>query len=180
MFQSTSENRTARRIDNRLVTASATAVLVVYSAGYVRTQSASDEFVRRMAEHRIAAVSARVASVQDGLHAKVTLFQPGASTMPDHPASLAPAARKAWNDGKYKGWGYSPHGDIEAEVTIKGGRIAGAVISQCRTRYPCAVIDILPPQVAERQSPDVDYVSGATQSADAFYEAVVAALNKAR
>ena len=27
----------------------------------------------------------------------------------------------------------------------------------------------LPPQVAQRQSPEVDYVSGATQSADAFY-----------
>jgi uncharacterized protein with FMN-binding domain len=163
-----------------LVTVSATAILVVYSAGYVRTQSASEEFVRRMAEHRVAAVSARVASVQDGLDAKVTLFQPGDSPSSDHPSSAAPAAPKTWIDGKYNGWGYSRHGDIEAEVTIKGGRIASAAISQCRTRYPCSVIDILPPQVAQRQSPDVDYVSGATQSADAFYEAVVAALNKAR
>lgn len=178
MFQS--ERRPARRIDNRLVTASATAVLAVYSAGYVRTQSASEEFVRRMAERRVASVSARVVSVQDGLDAKVTLLPPGASPAPDHPAGAAPAAPKNWNDGKYKGWGYSRHGDIEAEITIQGGRIASAVISQCRTRYPCAVIDILPPQVAQRQSPDVDYVSGATQSADAFYEAVVAALNKAR
>ena len=64
-------------------------------------------------------------------------------------------------------------------MTIESGRIASAVISQCRTRYSCAVID-LPPQVAQRQSPDVDFVSGATQSADAFYEAVVAALDKAR
>jgi uncharacterized protein with FMN-binding domain len=35
------------------------------------------------------------------------------------------------------------------------------------------------PQVAQRQSPDVDYVSGATQSADAFYWAVTQALGKA-
>jgi uncharacterized protein with FMN-binding domain len=42
------------------------------------------------------------------------------------------------------------------------------------------VIDMLPPQVAKRQSPDVDYVSGATQSADAFYGAVVEALSKAK
>jgi uncharacterized protein with FMN-binding domain len=42
------------------------------------------------------------------------------------------------------------------------------------------VIETLPPQVARRQSADVDYVSGATQSADAFYEAVVAALSKAK
>jgi len=42
------------------------------------------------------------------------------------------------------------------------------------------VIDTLPPEVALRQSADVDYVSGATQSADAFYEAVFTALNKAK
>ena len=90
------------------------------------------------------------------------------------------AAPKVWKDGTYTGWGFSPHGNIEATVTIEGGRIASAVISQCRTRYSCAVIDTLPPEVAQRQSPDVDYVSGATQSADAFYEAVVAALDKAK
>jgi uncharacterized protein with FMN-binding domain len=45
-------------------------------------------------------------------------------------------------------------------------------------RYSCGVIETLPPQVALRQSADVDYVSRATQSADAFYEAAFAALNK--
>lgn len=63
---------------------------------------------------------------------------------------------------------------------VKSGRIASAIISQCRTRYSCSVIGQLPREVTQRQSPDVDYVSGATQSADAFYEAVVAALNKAK
>jgi len=39
---------------------------------------------------------------------------------------------------------------------------------------------MLPPQVVERQSAEVDYVSGATQSANAFYFAVVDALSKAK
>jgi uncharacterized protein with FMN-binding domain len=65
-------------------------------------------------------------------------------------------------------------------VRIAGGRIDSAVISQFRTRYSCGVIEILPPRVALRQSADVDYVSGATQSADVFYEAVFTALNKAK
>jgi uncharacterized protein with FMN-binding domain len=95
------------------------------------------------------------------------------------PASAEPAP-PAWKDGSYSGWGYSRHGNIEATVVIEGGRIASAVISQCRTRYSCSVIDMLPPQVALRQSPDVDYVSGATQSANAFYGAVVEALGKAK
>lgn len=85
-----------------------------------------------------------------------------------------------WKDGIYRGWGYSRHGNIEAEVFIEKGRITSAGISQCRTRYSCSVIENLPPQVAVRQSPEVDYVSGATESANAFYGAVVEALSKAK
>lgn len=103
---------------------------------------------------------------------------PAAEQKPEAPPAVSPAP--LWKDGTYTGWGYSRHGNIEAQVVIEGGRIASAVISQCRTRYSCSVIDRLPPQVAQRQSPDVDYVSGATQSADAFYGAVVEALKKAR
>jgi uncharacterized protein with FMN-binding domain len=101
-----------------------------------------------------------------------------ALTPAEHKVEPPPAS--AWKDGAYTGWGYSRHGNIEASVVIEGGRIASATISQCRTRYSCSVIDQLPPQVAQRQSPNVDYVSGATQSADAFYGAVVAALSKAK
>jgi uncharacterized protein with FMN-binding domain len=99
-----------------------------------------------------------------------------AAAAPKVDAAPAPV----WKDGTYTGWGYSRHGDIEAAVVIERGRILSATISQCRTRYSCSVIEKLPPQVASRQSPDVDYVSGATQSADAFYGAVVAALGKAK
>lgn len=63
---------------------------------------------------------------------------------------------------------------------IEGGRILSANITQCRTRYSCDVIDRIIPQVAQRQSPEVDYVSGATESADAFYGAVFEALSKAK
>ena len=85
-----------------------------------------------------------------------------------------------YKDGTYLGWGTSRHGDIQAEVVIEGGRIASATIAQCLTRYSCSVIAKLPPQVAERQSPETDYVSGATQSTNAFYYAVVDALSKAK
>jgi len=39
---------------------------------------------------------------------------------------------------------------------------------------------MLPPQVVTRQSAEVDYVSGATQSSNAFYYAIVEALSKAK
>ena len=63
---------------------------------------------------------------------------------------------------------------------IEDGRIQSSTISQCLTRYSCSVIDILPAQPPQRQSADVDYVSRATESANAFYYAVVEALSKAK
>lgn len=96
--------------------------------------------------------------------------------------AVAPVAppKPLYKDGTYYGWGTSRHGDIQAAVVIQDGRIASATIAQCLTRYSCSVIAKLPPQVAERQSPETDYVSGATQSTNAFYYAVVEALSKAK
>jgi uncharacterized protein with FMN-binding domain len=96
-------------------------------------------------------------------------------------ASAPPAAAKpAYRDGVFMGRGTSRHGDIEAMVEIKDGRIVSAVISQCLTRYSCSWINHLLPQVVTRQSADVDYVSGATQSANALYYAVLQALSQAK
>ena len=88
--------------------------------------------------------------------------------------------RGEYRDGTYLGWGSCRHGDIQASVVIEGGRIASAAIAQCRTRYSCSWIDMLPGQVVSRQSTNVDYVSGATQSTDAFADAVAEALSKAK
>jgi uncharacterized protein with FMN-binding domain len=240
---------------NSLVSTSCAAVLAVYVAGYVRTQSAADRLAAQVAERRVAVpdpprTASPIAEVgatapnapvgapsapatipsnptrdAAGKRSLITSSEPittepittanapggAAEALPaelpapsppvavialpesiqaaeppapaaEHKTEVAPVAPPAsmWRDGTYTGWGYSRHGDIEAAVVIEGGRIASATISQCRTRYSCSVIDRLPPQVAQRQSPDVDYVSGATQSADAFYGAVVAALGKAK
>lgn len=96
------------------------------------------------------------------------------------PAVVAAVPAQKWKDGTYTGWGTCRHGDIQASVVIEGGRILSATISDCRTRYSCNVIAPLPPEVAQRQSAEVDYVSGATQSTNAFYYAVLEALAKAK
>jgi uncharacterized protein with FMN-binding domain len=96
------------------------------------------------------------------------------------PTPAATPQASQYKDGTYSGWGTSRHGDIEATVTIAGGRITSALITQCLTRYSCSWVSHLQGQVVTRQSAEVDYVSGATQSANAFYYAVVQALSKAR
>jgi uncharacterized protein with FMN-binding domain len=84
-----------------------------------------------------------------------------------------------WHDGTYTGWGLSRHGDIEARVTIRHGGIVAVGIATCATRYPCYVIDEILQQPLFRQSPDVDRVSRATESSDAYSDAVWQALQKA-
>ena len=163
-----------------MVSACAAAIFAVYLTGYERTRTAANQFAREVAERRVAGMAhRRVQSVQEGLRWKPS--EP-AQLAPVHPqgSEALPAPKETWRDGTYSAWGFSPHGDIEATVRIVAGRIESAVISQCRTRYSSGVIEALPPQVALRQSADVDYVSGATQSADAFYEAVFTALHKAK
>lgn len=92
----------------------------------------------------------------------------------------SPAAIAEYKDGSYVGWGSCRHGDIQASVTIASGRITAATVARCLTRYACSWIEPLYPQVVSRQSAEVDYVSGATESTDAFHDAVVDALSKAK
>jgi uncharacterized protein with FMN-binding domain len=101
-----------------------------------------------------------------------------AEKVADAPSPVA--TKSPYRDGSYSGWGSSRHGDIEATVVIADGRIASAAITRCLTRYSCSWIAHLPGQVVSRQNADVDYVSGATQSTDAFYYAVLDALSKAK
>lgn len=88
--------------------------------------------------------------------------------------------RGPYKDGTFYGWGTSRHGDIQAGVEITNGHITAAWIEQCLTQYSCSWISGLPSQVEKRQTAEVDFVSGATQSTNAFYYGVVQALSRAK
>jgi uncharacterized protein with FMN-binding domain len=98
------------------------------------------------------------------------------SGAPTTPANGTPRTPR---DGRYQGRGSSPHGDIIAEVVIQRGRIVYAGIADCLTRYSCSVIKELPEQIVTRQSTEVDVVSGATESTQAFQDGIAAALLRA-
>jgi uncharacterized protein with FMN-binding domain len=185
-----------KKVANSLVAMSSAAVLAVYTAGYERTQAAAKHLEAQTVERRPppldfarpapAALPEPVSDLPALTRAapeKPKGPSPSkevVSAMEPTPAPAPPPAAPVWKDGAYTGWGSSRHGDIQASVIIEGGRIASATIAQCLTRYSCSVIEKLPPEVAQRQSPEVDYVSGATQSTNAFYYAVVDALSKAK
>lgn len=102
------------------------------------------------------------------------------------PASAAPTPAPSgptlsqYRDGTYHAWGRSRHGDVYAFVVIEHGRIVHSGYDKCQTRWSCTLIDHLGPQVVKRQSAEVDFVSGATESGNAFYWGVVEALAKAK
>jgi uncharacterized protein with FMN-binding domain len=95
-------------------------------------------------------------------------------------ATSTPATTALYKDGTYSGTGTSRHGNISASVVVQGGKIVSAAITQCGTRYPCSDIAALPGEVVSRQSATVDYVSGATDSSQAYRGAIQNALAKAK
>jgi uncharacterized protein with FMN-binding domain len=90
------------------------------------------------------------------------------------------AAAGAYRDGTYAGSGNSRRGGVDVAVTIQGGRIVGVELTRVTTQYPASRIARLPGQAIERQSAQVDRVTGATYSAQAFQQAVQQALVQAR
>ena len=63
---------------------------------------------------------------------------------------------------------------------IENGRITVARVERCLTRYSCNWITPIPPRILLKQGTTYDYVSGATESSDAFQDAVAEALSQAK
>ena len=196
-----------KKSKHSLVALGSAAVLTVFAAGYLRTRSAAmrfaDEGAGRHPSAELMDTVSHAAGQQPSAAVSVAATKPAkksaktsvtpalvptadtsgttSTTQPtDSTAQTAAGDRAPYRDGVYLGWGSSRHGDIQASVEIRDGRIYAATISQCLTRYSCSWISMLPSQVVSRQSPETDVISGATQSSDAFYYAVVEALKQAK
>jgi uncharacterized protein with FMN-binding domain len=99
-------------------------------------------------------------------------------TAPQASASSA-ATSPTYVDGTYTGQGTSRRGDVWVNVTVQGGHITSVDIARSTLQYPLRDIANLPSQVVQRQSAQVDTVSRATYSSQAFRAAVSQALSKA-
>lgn len=190
---------TRRKMTRRLITLSSAAILSVYAAGYLRTESAAEQIAAQErpagnaeprptpADVAIATVAPSIAGDPTAPPAPTSTLAPPRSTpavvvapsaTPTPVPTTAPTTAR-YRDGRYVGLGRSRHGNIQATVVIQGGKIVSAEITGCMTRYPCSRIASLPEQVVSQQSTDVDVVSGASDSSDAYLEAVSNALAQA-
>jgi uncharacterized protein with FMN-binding domain len=93
--------------------------------------------------------------------------------------AASPASTSGLKDGTYTGSGMSRHGGVNVKVVIQNGKIISAAITGTSTRYSPNVISSLPGQVVAAQGANVNLVSGATDSSDAYVQAVAQALSQA-
>jgi uncharacterized protein with FMN-binding domain len=185
--------KSAKRTRRNLIALGSAAVVAAYAAGFARTWEAADRMAseqrpRADVDDAAGIVMARLLeSEAPSLPVAATESIPANAPVPPVPAAMpaeaAPVAEvvtRKYKDGFFFGWGYCRHGELKVLIEIKDDRIVSATIDECYTRYSKNVIAILPKRVVDRQSPNVDWVSGATQSSDAFYYAVVEALKAAK
>jgi uncharacterized protein with FMN-binding domain len=194
----------AQKMSRRMVVLSISAITTVYLAGYVITQPAAQQIARAETSGSAAPLTPSPSHPLTSRAAVPTLDPPRSNPSPTLSTlpTLAPAGPTAQPtalptrvvppsptstplhnasglaDGTFVGLGRSRRGDVEVTLTIQSGKIVTADISHCMTQYPQSVIDGLPSEVVERQSADVDLVSGATYSSRAFQDAVRQALTQ--
>ncbi|WP_246294481.1 FMN-binding protein [Paenibacillus planticolens] len=87
---------------------------------------------------------------------------------------------RMYKEGTYTGTGSNRRGSIEATVTIKNDRITDVEISHFAMHYTIDDVEGLPQEVVQKQSAQVQNVSGATYSTQAFKDAIQDALSQAR
>ncbi|MDF2611989.1 MAG: hypothetical protein K0R92_3463 [Lachnospiraceae bacterium] len=86
-----------------------------------------------------------------------------------------------WNDGEYEGTAEGLHGEIGVKVVVEKGEISKIdILSQNETEGLSDVaLEQIPKNIIDKQSTDVDTVSGATESSNAIIAAVENALSSA-
>jgi uncharacterized protein with FMN-binding domain len=161
----------ARKMPRQLVALSSSAIAAIYFAGLVATRGADASIASA------AAASTSPTAVVDT--ATAVASQPTPVVSATATARQTATQTAGYKDGTYSGTGTSRRGNVSVSVTVQSGRIATVTISNITTQYPVSRIASLPAQVVSRQSSQVDNISGATYSAQAFSTAVQAALAKA-
>jgi uncharacterized protein with FMN-binding domain len=170
----------AKRLSRRLLGLSASAVAAVYVVGLRASEAAlyRDTLATPvpLPGRRVAPAPVRPAGVVPVPVAPGTVGRPGTASAP-LPGAIPAGAE--FKDGTFTGSGDSRRGGFDVAVTVKGGAIADVQITRVFTYYPVSRVAALPGQIIARQNDQVDRVSGATYSVQAFQQAVRVALTQA-
>ena len=103
-------------------------------------------------------------------------------TAPEDSKPAAPAAKGDYKDGTYEGTGKGNNGDITVEVKVEDGNIVSITLKEhgeTEGIYEAAEKGVVE-AIITGQTPEVDAVSGATNTSNGIMEAVKAALADAK
>ncbi len=171
----------AIKVGNKLVLICSTAIGLVYSAGFLITGTQSSAESRNPLSHSyVASQQLDIKRNSDQQNDNTSDSQSNNSNQSSSVQTTAPSHQGKYRDGTYHGQGSNQIGSVEVAVSIKNSKITDVQITNCTTSYPQSEIDGLPSQVVERQSANVDFVSGATLSSEDFQTAIQDALQQAQ
>lgn len=169
------------KMDKKWVVLCSTAVAAVYASGYFTTEAQANKMNIQP-------------QAQVSMQAKTNQSATGSSTnnqTTGGQSSIAPSSnnqttastaqtKRIYKDGTFTGMGENRRGSIQVAVTFKNDKISDVEISDFEMHYAETDVDGLPSEVLKIQSAQVDNVSGATYSTQAFSDAVQDAINQAK
>lgn len=87
-----------------------------------------------------------------------------------------------WNDGTYEGVAEGLQDGIKVSVTVAKGKISDVQIVEHNESPGVSdpALEKIPAEIIEKQSYEVDVISGVTYTSDGIKKAVEAALNQAK
>jgi uncharacterized protein with FMN-binding domain len=158
-----------------MVVLSASAIASIYAAGFALTRAADAGLSGASTSSAATPTIATPASTTTSAAPTVVI---GASAPAVSTATAASAT--TYKDGTYTGQGTSRRGGVSVSVSIQSGAIANVQITSANTEYPVSRIASLPSVVVKQQTANVNVISGATYSSQAFKQAVQQALTLAQ
>jgi uncharacterized protein with FMN-binding domain len=168
------------KLSGGIIAISSAAIVAVYALGRTNSSAVSNQ---PMVHAPTAAASVTPSAAPTVVAGAGPTAAPSAaptaasSSSPSQPTSTPTAT---YVDGSYTGSGNSRHGGMDVTVVISGGKITSANVVSCSTRYSCSDVDPLVSEAVSTQGVLVHYMSGATDSSDAYNEALLNALAQAK
>jgi uncharacterized protein with FMN-binding domain len=137
------------KMDKKWVVLCTTAIGVMYSAGYITTETQAN-------------LSQPLQQIQTNTHA------------------VSSQVKNQYKNGTFEGSGSNRRGSIGVKVSISNDKITDVEISHFAMHYSEKDVVGLPEEVIQKQNAQVENVSGATYSTQAFQDAIENALTQAR
>lgn len=162
------------KMDKKWVILCSTALAAVYATGYFSTEAQAIKMNSQPVQ-----VSNGTKADKSSMNATINNNDAKSNAPTASSAVKNTQPKQMYKDGTFTGTGMNRRGDIEVAVTLKKDKITDVQISNWGMHYSESDVVGLPSEVIQRQSANVDNVSGATYSSQAFSDAVQDALNQA-